>query len=208
MDNLTKTEIRKKEKIDLLIEFKKLYGREPKSKETYKGENLGTFLQSIRQGHCTISPDDIKILESQNIRIQKRNFQLETHEKVLLLIEFIKLYNREPKVKETYKGVKIGLLLNNIRYSNTLISKADEKELKNLGISLETPNIQKRTHKKVLYLVEFIKLNYRAPKVTECYKGIKIGQFLQSIKKSRIYISEEDKALLDENSINFDEDKV
>ena len=125
------------------------------------------------------------------------------HKKVLLLIKFYKEYEREPKQGENYKDIKIGPFYNNIKHGRTKITESDREMLENVGLNLSIMNKSERVHKKVLLLIEFYKEYGREPKRNSNYKGIKIGQFFQSIKYGNTKITQSDRKMLENIGIKL-----
>ena len=185
------------EKVILLGEFYNEFGREPKAREKYKDIKLGQFLHSIRRGNTSISEVDREYLEGFEMRLFVKNRQLSVHEKVILLGEFYSKFKRNPKSSEEYKGAKLKGFLGSIRKGTTKISETDRKYLESLGIRLVIQNKQALVHEKVLLLGEFYSEYVRKPKPSEEYKGIKLGNFLNSICRGSTRISEKDRNYLE-----------
>ena len=184
-------------KVILLGKFYGEFGRTPKLQEEYKGIKLGQFLNNIRRGHTKISEDDREYLQSLGIKLVIQNKQLKVHEKVLLLSEFYERFGREPKCNEEYKGIKIGRFLSDIRNGHTKISEDGREYLENLGMRLVDKSKQPPVHEKVLLLSGFYEEFRREPRWNEEYKDIKIGQFLNNIRKGGTNLSEEDREYLE-----------
>ena len=123
-------------KVLLLIQFYEEYGRQPKQRENYKDIRIGQFLNSIKFGNTQITRSDRKMLENLGFNLVSKNKAEETHKKVLLLTQFYKEYEREPKQKENYKDVRIGQFFSSIKFCNTKITKSDKEMLKSLGLRL------------------------------------------------------------------------
>ena len=185
------------EKVLLLSGFYEEFRREPRWNEEYKDIKIGQFLNNIRNGHTKISEKDRKYLEGLGMRLVPKNKKILVREKVLLLGEFYGKFGREPRWNEEYKGIKIGQFLNNIRGENTKISENDKEYLESLGMRLAIQNKQILVHEKVLLLGEFYGKFGREPRWNEEYKDIKIGQFLNNIRKGGTNLSEEDREYLE-----------
>ena len=185
------------EKVLLLSEFYERFGREPKCNEEYKGIKIGRFLSDIRNGHTKISEDGREYLENLGMRLVDKSKQPPVHEKVLLLSGFYEEFRREPRWNEEYKDIKIGQFLNNIRNGHTKISEKDRKYLEGLGMRLVPKNKKILVREKVLLLGEFYGKFGREPRWNEEYKDIKIGQFLNNIRKGGTNLSEEDREYLE-----------
>ena len=123
----------KHQKVLLLAEFYKNYGRMPKSKEEYQGVKIGSFLKSIKLKNTNIPEYDKKMLEDLGVDFSIKDVKKEVHEKILLLNEFYKKYGRYPKMREQYKGKNIGAFYYCIRSQKTQITLEDKKLLEDLG---------------------------------------------------------------------------
>lgn len=186
-----------REKVDLLIMFYQIYGREPKSREKFRGENIGRFLCSIRKRNTRIEPHEQKKLLAIGYRLNSLDIKKEVHKKVELLKEFYLKYNKEPVYNTIYKDVKLGVFLRNIRYNVVKLSEEDYNELLRIGYILKNKrNIE--VERKLLLLIEFFNTYMRAPKQDESYKGQNIGYFWMNIKLGRVNVPEEYKIKLQE----------
>lgn len=129
-------EIKKHQKILLLIKFLETYNRSPKRYEEFEGQKIGVFMNNIKAGHTSISPDDRFLIESKNLF--SKNFRCYcVHNKILILINFFETYNRWPKEKEDFQGKKIGFFVKNIKSGNTSISKEDKLLLEEKGFKFK-----------------------------------------------------------------------
>lgn len=112
-----------------LIRFIAEVGRAPKARETYEGKNIGWFYQNIKHGQYNLSDEDKAFFERLGINLATKNPQVNVHEKLLILVEFISANERIPKYNERYKGINLGVFFRNILSGNTSLSKADKKLL-------------------------------------------------------------------------------
>lgn len=120
----------------LLVEFFKKYKRPPASTEIYKEVKIGRFYDRIRKDPSQLSLKDKKEIENLGIKLTVVDVKKEVEDKVNLLIEFYKKYKREPKQKEEYKGIKLGIFLMNIRNDRTKITKSEQTLLRKAGIKI------------------------------------------------------------------------
>ena len=120
----------------LLVEFLKKYKRPPESTEIYKEVKIGRFYDRIRKDPSQLSLKDKKEIEDLGFKLKVVDVKKEVENKVNLLIEFYKKYKREPKQKEEYKGIKLGIFLMNIRDNRTKIKKSEQTSLKKAGIKI------------------------------------------------------------------------
>ena len=130
----------KHQKILLLAEFYKKYGRIPKVKEEYQGIKIGNFYNRIRLKVTNISEVDKKMLEDLGFDFSTKVVKVEVHEKVLLLNEFYKKYGRYPKMREQYKGKNIGAFYYCIKSNKTKITVEDRKLLEDVGFDFSIYN--------------------------------------------------------------------
>lgn len=139
VNHLTNEE-KNNDKAALLIDFIKEYKRFPYSKEEYKKVKIGRFYDRVRQGKTKISEKDLKNIKELGFELKFANadedIKHQVHNKVRLLIEFYKLYKREPKQREEYKGKNIGIFLMNIRQNRIKLLKKDIVSLQKAGIRI------------------------------------------------------------------------
>lgn len=112
--------------------------------------------------------------------------------KVNLLTLFYQTYGREPKSRERFEGVQIGYFLSSIRKGSTKIEPFERKKLLKLGYRLEPLDIKEEVHKKVQLLKEFYLIYEKEPTSKIIYKNIKIGIFLQNIRRGVVKLSKAD----------------
>lgn len=177
-------------KVKLLEQFYLTYGREPKAREKYKGENIGYFLRNIRKGVITLETEEYLKLEKMGFRLISLDVKEEVHKKVELLKEYYLEFEREPNVNEVYKDVKIGMFLKNIYCNGVKLSTDDYKDLINLGFSFKTKT-KRVKEKKIKALLAFYKKYERLPKQTESYKGENIGTFVMNIRSGKTSVPKE-----------------
>jgi superfamily II DNA or RNA helicase len=105
-------------KKELLFEYANTYQTHPKSKEIYKGINIGMWFdnqkQKIKKGETTIYEQlsENKYVKEELDRFmeefKKEKKDISQEEKKELLFEYVNQYKTHPKAKEIYKGIKIG----------------------------------------------------------------------------------------------------
>ena len=122
-------------KVLLLVEYYNKFNKWPKTTDVYKGVNIGSFIRSIRSKATIISDDDNILLKNMGFDFNCISKKESVHNKLLLLIEFYKTFNRWPKLREVYKDVNIGRFASGIRFNGTSLSNEDAKLLKSLGFN-------------------------------------------------------------------------
>ena len=190
-------------KVLILIEFYNKFNKWPKTKETYKGVNIGSFSKSIKSKNTSISNDDAILLKNLGFNFDFISKKDQVHNKVMLLVEFYNTFNRWPITRETYKGVNIGAFAQSIRSKKTSISDDDTIFLKNIGFIFDCISKKESVHNKVLLLVEFYNTFNRWPKLREVYKNVNIGRFVSGIRFNGTSLSNEDAKLLKNLGFNF-----
>lgn len=121
-------------KIIILLDFLNTNKRYPYTNEIYRDFNIYQFAYSIKNGKLNkhISDEDKNTL-SKNIYFNSTYKQSIFHKRTLLLIEFYDLYGRWPKVKETFKGEKIGSFAYETKRHRKHLWYIDENLLKDKG---------------------------------------------------------------------------
>ena len=180
--------VSKQDKVNLLLEFKKEFKREPKKREIYKDIKIGDFLERIRRGLIVLEHDDKEKLEKAGFILKTNVNEIRIHNKVLLLIEFFENFKREPYSTEVYKGEKIGSFLRTIKKSQTVLSCEDRLLLSQKGINVLSKS--KTIRKNVKTLAEFYLKFKRDPHGREEYNGIKLYNFLNAIRKGDMILNE------------------
>ena len=143
------------DKVILLLEFFNDKSRLPyKSDTEICGINLYEFMQDIKKCEIILEDNDRKVIENIGIKISKEKEKI--HNKVMLLIEYYLTFNKWPKQTTTFKNVKIGFFMVNIkRYDRTSISKSDRKVLEKFNFEFQNISREDVIHKKVLILIDF-----------------------------------------------------
>lgn len=195
---MNKKKYTKEEKLNLLIEFKRIYGRYPKSREVYKECLLGYFFFNLKKGNTKISAIQKKRLEEDGILLQKLTKEEKIHKKVNIVCEFVRQNNRTPKQNEYFKNENVKNCLNYIINNKNNLTERDIENLKNSGVSLIKVTREEKTKNKINLLLEFYEQSGRLPKQYEEFKGEKIGVFLSNVKRSLVKIPSEYKKMLDE----------
>ncbi len=106
--------------------------------EEYNGIKIGEFLSRIRHKRTLITDEDRIYLENLNIRLIPIKREDVIHQKVLILAEFYKKFERYPMQGEEYKGVKLHKFFYAIRYFGINISDSDRAFLESLEENLPT----------------------------------------------------------------------
>ena len=102
---------------------------EPKAREVYEGRKIGLYLQNIKKGKAKISEEDRNFLERLGIKLHTENPQEKVHKKLLVLLDFLETYKRNPSTSDYYKNVHLYVFLRNIQSGNTSLSKEDKEKL-------------------------------------------------------------------------------
>lgn len=173
------------DKIIFLVEFFKDNSRLPCINDTeIDGINLYEFMQDIEMCEIILEDKDRKAVEDIGIKINKKKEQ--THNKVMLLVEYYLTFNKWPKQSTIFKNVKLGVFMSNIkREDRKSISKADKKILEKFEFKFQSISEIDKTHQKVLILIDFFNTFNRWPKSNEMYKGINISNFYYRLKNLR-----------------------
>lgn len=173
------------DKIIFLVEFFKDNSRLPCINDTeIDGINLYEFMQDIEMCEIILEDKDRKAVEDIGIKINKKKEQ--THNKVMLLVEYYLTFNKWPKQSTIFKNVKLGVFMSNIKRNNrNSISKVDQKILEKFNFKFQSISEIDKTHQKVLILIDFFNTFNRWPKSNEMYKGINISNFYYRLKNLR-----------------------
>lgn len=183
-------------KVTVLAEFYVNFNRDPRGREIYKGIKLYNFLNSIRRGEIVLNEFEVETLKKSGIRLNNITKEEEIHEKVLLLVEFVKIYKRDPKDDEKYKNIKLYQFLKEIRKGKVMLNAEDEKSLKDNNIRTTLFDKEGTKQKKVLLLKEFYDIFNRKPKKREVYKGELIGEFDRNIRRGKVKLTEAQSKIL------------
>ena len=119
------------ENLYYLIRYIAEFHKAPKAREIYEGRKIGLYLQNIKRGYQHISSEDALFLTRLGIKLSTENVQNNVHEKLLILVEFIKINNRKPNSKDVYKGIRSYPFLRNVQTGNTSLCKEDRSMLLN-----------------------------------------------------------------------------
>ncbi|MCI8446274.1 MAG: hypothetical protein HFH31_02135 [Bacilli bacterium] len=116
-------------------------------------------------------------------------------ERIRLIEEFYSENRRLPKLREIYKGERIGYFLNNIKNKKIKITEEQMKKLEKIGFSMEV-NVKVRDNEKgkeykIGLVEEFYSIYGRLPMQKERYKEVELGNFLNNIKEGNTTITEE-----------------
>ena len=193
--------ISKQDKINLLLEFKKQFKREPKKREIYNNVKIGDFLERIRRGLILLESDEIEKLQKSGFNLNIGVNEMRIHNKVLLLIDFFEKFKREPYSTEVYQGENIGGFLRRIRESKTIINNEDRMLLSKKGINVLPKS--RVIRKNVKILAEFYLKFKRDPHGREEYKGIKLYNFLNAIRRGEMILNEIEVAFLKKTGIRL-----
>ena len=211
---------------NLLFEFCNIHKRIPKSTESYKSNNIGSWLHTqkkkinnkecedykklVENNYVKISLDEY--LEYKELNSDKIRFSYEESKK--LLFEFCNINKRVPKYKESYKNNNIRDWLQN---QNKKINNKECEDYKKLVENnyvkeyldeyldkkeLNSDKIKLDYEKWKNLLFEFCNINKRIPKRTEVYKSNNIGIWLHNQnKKINNKICEDYKKLVENNYV-------
>lgn len=190
--------------VNLLLDFYNTNLRLPRKNKANLNEiTLYNYMQDIKKCVVILSKEDYLLLEEIGIYVYKIKFRI--HEKVLLLIEFYKSFNRWPYQKEKYQSINLGNFMHSIKTKNTSVNESDKELLQKYNFPFETNKRDKNLiHEKVLLLVEFYNLYKKWPNNNEKYKGQNIGNFVRNIKVKDTHLSNSDKELLENLNFKFE----
>lgn len=110
-----------------LVRFIAEFNREPKSRETYEGINIGYYFHRIKKGQAKISEADENFLKRIGIDLTIKDPQELVHEKAIILIEFLLKEQRLPKSQDVYNGIALKVFLQNILSGNTKLNSEDKE---------------------------------------------------------------------------------
>ena len=123
------------EKLDILLDFKKINGRWPKTTENHNGVKIGLWMGNVRTQyiHEKMSKERIKKLKKINFPFHKREELWST--KFEILKSFLKEYKRFPKADESHMGERIGkwCITQRGNLKNGILSKEHKKKLSSIG---------------------------------------------------------------------------
>ena len=131
------------ENLYYLIRYVAEFHKAPKVREIYEGRKIGLYLQNIKRGCQKVSSEDAQFLTRLGVKLSTENVQNNVHQKLLVLVEFIKNNNRKPNSKDVYKGITLYPFLRNIQTGNTSLSKKDRALLLHaLEKIIQNPNVK------------------------------------------------------------------
>lgn len=187
------SDIQWEKNLKLFKEYLNRYGKYPGTKESYKGVNLGSWIDTVRYSYNISKLDGnkkipVRLTESRMKQLEEINFEFSDWEiNFKILKEFKEEYGRFPKNNETYKGFNIGDYVSNLRnrYSddNRSIKKELVEALEEIGFNLLFDNRKTTWAKNFQILKEFKEVYGRLPHNNEDYKGVNIGIWLMNHKK-------------------------
>lgn len=102
---------------------------EPRAREVYEGRNIGIYLQNIKKGRVKLSEEDRNFFERLGIKLHTENPQEKVHQKLLILVDFLKTHKRRPNINDYYKNIQLSVFLRNIQTGNTSLTKEDQELL-------------------------------------------------------------------------------
>lgn len=186
------SDIQWEKNLNLFKEYIDKYGKYPGTKESYKGVNLGNWIESIRYSYAMNKSNEnakfiMKLTEDRIKQLEEINFEFTDWEiNFKLLKEFKEEYGRFPKYGEIYKDFNIGFYVCNLRNrynkDDRYIRKELVEALEEIGFNLS--NKQYNTWYNNFKILKEFKEEYgRLPLNREVYKGVKIGIWLMNHKK-------------------------
>lgn len=160
--------------------FKREFGREPKDNEIYRGVNLGKWVRHQREAakRGVLSEDrERKLLEAGFVFDVLETAWQKNYE---LYIAFKAEFRREPKYKEIYQDVRLGIWCSNQRqrYRRGEITERQKQKLLEAGFIF---NQKEAAWQETYHLcIEFKEKFGREPQKRETYGDVKLGLWLQT----------------------------
>lgn len=133
---------KKEEKIKLIEEFYREYGRLPKQAEKYKEVAIGAFLSSIKSGGTKITEEQMNRLlilgfegQINDVRVDRSIFQIG---------QFYRRYQRLPEPGESFRRErnKVGDMLLSIRVGKIRITEAQFLRLQQMDVTLTREQVR------------------------------------------------------------------
>ena len=184
-------------KYQYLVEFYEKNNRWPTQKEKYKGENIGSFLGSLKQGYTKLTEKEVRELQLLDPNVFGNPTEVRKNNTFDLLIEFYEQNNRWPTQKEKYKGENIGSFYSRIKSNGVKITEEQEMKLLELDPNVFKDPRKIDTKRRLEILIKFYKENNRWPQTSgEIYDGENIGRFLMDLKTEKTTLTEEQQAEL------------
>ncbi len=149
---------------ELLQDFVAEHGRFPSSVESYRGVNIGRWLNE--QKRKNIPSSRCAMLEKLGALDGK--WEQMYH----LVAEFQKEFGRLPKKRDVYRDVRIGAWLTKQVKQYDILDPAYAKKLETIGA------LQSKWERNYIILLRFIKQHGRLPKYLDCYDQAQIGRWL------------------------------
>lgn len=192
---------------NLLEDYFKTYGTFPKRNVIYKNKKLGAWFQAQRNRYKNkkLAIKYVNLLESLGYRPFNEVDEVRNY-KYKLLIEFNKLYGRNPKSSEIYKNVRIGQFLAQQKYLYKKGKLSDDNVI--ILNDINAFSLSETQKWKIMYeiYIDFKKNNKREPYNTEHYKGTNLGNWtiLQRKKSLEGKLSKEQIDRLNEANFVWD----
>ena len=182
--------IRKEQKIQLVEEFYKEYGRLPKCREKYKNIAIGAFLNNIKKNCFPITEKQMKRLLAIGFTLEKKDKEEEKEQAIKLVEEFYREMERLPYQRETYKGWAIGKFLNSLNQGNTKITEEQMERLMKLGFEGQRNDVT--IERKIRKIEQFYQETGTLPEAGEHLGREKerSGDILLSIRTGKVRITE------------------
>ena len=120
-----------KRKLDLCREFYNEYGRFPKTKERYKGINIGQFIVKTKKRNIIQLLTELKGIFKESWKdggVHDANRK----KKLKLCQEFYEINKRLPKREEYFNGVQIGSFVYHIKYNNLKDCQIKKQQLEEI----------------------------------------------------------------------------
>lgn len=170
----------------LYVEFKRIFEREPKERETYKSTNIGAWVMTQRSAdrkgilsaerkQKLLEAGFVFVLDPQDAEWQN-NYQLYT--------EFKCQFGEEPKIGETFKGINLGNWVNHQRksFKKGILTEDRKQNLLKAGFVFD--RYESEWLNFYQYYIDFKKEFGHEPKDGEAYRGLKIGSWVSRQKQS------------------------
>ena len=163
--------------LELCKEFYDIYKRLPKTRESFKEFNIGSFIDNIKHGQNKHLKQQVETIFHQEINAVK---QIDNEYKLNLCKEFYREYQRLPKQSETFKYFNIGSFINTLKCGKC--NQHLKQQIEEI-FHQEINAVKKINDKDKLTLCkEFYNLCNRIPKQSEVFKYFNIGKFITTLK--------------------------
>ena len=176
----SKTAARWQANFEIYKAFKEERGREPKSKEVYRGVRIGEWCSRQRTKYQSGGLSEAQVRELRDVgfrfKILDRPSRLVPwDEKFELLKEYLDEKGHFPASRDVYRGFKIGSWcdMQKLKSNNPNFPKDRLQKLMDIGLLFDTQNVRWEKHFEMLK--QFIEVHNRFPFHREVYCDFNLG---------------------------------